>query len=291
MAVTRENLYVIEVDPVERHLFLEGVFLRYGYDFRQYSEASLTRRLSDILFRYNQISLIEILKQVLTSPDFFREILPYLTIGTTEFFRDPLFFRTLREQVFPILKTYPTVKIWNAGCSTGEEVLSMAIALKEEGLYDRSTIYATDINPKVLKQAREGIYDLHSLETFTKNYTIAGGKCSPSEYFTADYGLARFDPDLRRNVVFSEHNLVTDSVFCEAHLILCRNVIIYFNRELQQRVFRLFFNSLAYRGFLGIGSKESIRFSGVSQHFSPLVTHQNIFQRNLPVSNQQNEIA
>lgn len=270
---------MIEIDPVERHLFLEGIFLRYGYDFRQYSEASLSRRLNDILLRSNQSSLLDILKRVLESPAFFREILPLLTIGTTEFFRDPLFFRAIRHHVFPILKTYPTLKIWNAGCSTGEEVLSMAIALKEEGLYDRTTIYATDINPKVLKQAREGIYDLHSLETFTRNYTVAGGTKSPSQYYTADYGLVRFDPELRKNVVYSEHNLVTDSVFCEAHLILCRNVIIYFNRELQHRVFRLFNQSLAYRGFLGIGSKESIRFSGVANQFTAIEQQQNIFQK------------
>lgn len=270
---------MIEIDPVERHLFLEGIFLRYGYDFRQYSEASLSRRLNDVLFRQNQTSLIEVLKGVLESPAFFREILPLLTIGTTEFFRDPLFFRSIRQLVFPLLRTYPTLKVWNAGCSTGEEVLSLAIALQEEGLYDRTTIYATDINPKVLKQAREGIYDLHALDTFTRNYTLAGGLRTPSEYYTADYGLVRFDPNLRRNVVYSEHNLVTDSVFCEAHLILCRNVIIYFNRELQQRVFRLFNESLAYRGFLGIGSKESIRFSGVSQQFSPLEQQLNLYQK------------
>ena len=270
---------MIEIDPVERHLFLEGIFLRYGYDFRQYSEASLGRRLNDILFRSNQTSLLEILKRVLESPAFFREILPLLTIGTSEFFRDPLFFRAIRQHVFPILKTYPTLKIWTAGCSTGQEVMSIAIALQEEGLYDRTTIYATDINPQVLKQAREGIYDAHNFETFTRNYTLAGGVCSPSDYYTADYGLVRFDPNLRRNVVFSEHNLVTDSVFCEAHLILCRNVMIYFNRELQQRVFHLFNQSLAYRGFLGIGSKESIRFSGVSAQYANLESQLNLFQK------------
>ncbi len=265
------------LDPVERHLFLEGIFMRYGYDFRQYAEASLDRRLASLLAQNNMTSLVELLKHVLESTDAFREILPSLTINTTEFFRDPTFFRALRETVFPILKTYPRIVVWAAGCSTGEEVLSLTIALKEENLLNRATIHATDINPRVLKKAKEGIYDISLISSFNKNYVSAGGVNSPSEYYTAEYGLARFNPKLLENIVFSEHNLVTDAPFIEAHLILCRNVLIYFNRELQERAFNLFARSLVFRGFLGIGSKESIRFSNSSGLFDTVDLNQNIY--------------
>lgn len=268
---------MIHLDPVERHLFLEGIFMRYGYDFRQYAEASLDRRLASLLTQHNMTSLVELLKHVLESVDAFRDILPSLTIKTTEFFRDPTFFRSLRETVFPVLKTYPRIVIWTAGCSTGEEILSLAIALKEENLLNRATIHATDINPKVLKTAKEGIYDISLISSFNKNYVAAGGSHSPSEYYTAEYGLARFNPKLLENIVFSEHNLVTDAPFIEAHLILCRNVLIYFNRELQERAFKLFARSLVFRGFLGIGSKESIRYSDSSSLFETIDLGQNIY--------------
>jgi len=251
--------------------------MRYGYDFRQYAEASLDRRLASLLAQNNMTSLVELLKHVLESTDAFREILPSLTINTTEFFRDPTFFRALRETVFPILKTYPRIVVWAAGCSTGEEVLSLTIALKEENLLNRATIHATDINPRVLKKAKEGIYDISLISSFNKNYVSAGGVNSPSEYYTAEYGLARFNPKLLENIVFSEHNLVTDAPFIEAHLILCRNVLIYFNRELQERAFNLFARSLVFRGFLGIGSKESIRFSNSSGLFDTVDLNQNIY--------------
>jgi chemotaxis protein methyltransferase CheR len=250
---------VIKVDPVERHLFLEGVFLRYGYDFRQYAEASLDRRLSNLLGQYNLDSLIDLLKRVLASADAFREILPQLTINTTEFFRDPIFFRTLRETVFPVLKTYPRIVVWVAGCSTGEEVISLAIALQEENLLNRTLIHATDINPNVLKKAKEAIYDSSLISSFNKNYVAAGGTKSPSEYY------------------FSEHNLVTDAPFIEANLILCRNVLIYFNRELQERAFNLFARSLTFKGYLGIGSKETIRFSPSASYFETVNQEQNIY--------------
>jgi chemotaxis protein methyltransferase CheR len=265
------------VDPVERHLFLEGVYLRYGYDFRQYSEASLNRRLTALLDRYKTTSLLDVLKKVLSSPATFREVLPYLTINTSEFFRDPSFFRALREEVIPVLKTYHKFSVWVAGCSTGEEVASLAILLREEGLLKRATIHATDINYEVLKRAKEGIYELSSLQTFNRNYVAAGGLNSPSEYYTAEYGLARFDPTLLQDVVFSEHNLVTDAGFIEAQLILCRNVLIYFNRDLQARVFKLFAESLSFRGFLGLGSKETLRFSKMAPYFDLLESNLNIY--------------
>lgn len=252
--------------------------MRYGYDFRQYAETSLNRRLTAVQDRFQSASLLEILKRVLESAELFREILPILTINTTEFFRDPTFFRALRESVLPTLKTYPRIQIWSAGCSTGEEVLSLAMVLKEEGLYDRTTIYATDISPTVIKRAKEGIYDHSAIQLFNKNYAAAGGTQSPSEYYTADYGLVRFSPSLLENVVFSEHNLATDAVFMEAHLILCRNVLIYFTRDLQNRALNLFAGSLIYRGFLGLGSKESLRFSTAAPYFDALDIPQRIYR-------------
>lgn len=251
--------------------------MRYGYDFRQYAEASFDRRLKALLTKSDKNNLLDILKDLLESQAYFEEVLPELTINTTEFFRDPKVFLALREKVFPVLKTYHRIVVWVAGCSSGEEVLSLNMALAEEGLFDRTTIYATDINSEILKKAQTGIFELAHMGSFNKNYVNAGGKKSPSEYYTAEYGLARFDPKLLENVVFFEHNLVTDSRFIEAHLILCRNVLIYFNRDLQNHVFGLFAKSLAFKGFLTIGSKESLRFVSNGNFFDPLDSSQNIF--------------
>jgi chemotaxis protein methyltransferase CheR len=263
-----------KIDTVERHLFFEGILLKYGYDFRQYAEASLNRRLGSLLDKYQTESLLDVLQKALDSAETFRKILPILTINTTEFFRDPVFFKTLRSEVFPTLKTYPKLCFWIAGCSTGEEVISLAISLKEEGLLSRSSIYATDINPDVLKVAREGIYESSCIQLFNKNYTLAGGTQSPSDYYTAEYGLVQFDRKLLENVIYTEHNLATDAVFVEAHLILCRNVLIYFSRQLQNRAFDIFARSLIFKGFLGIGSKESVRFTTASPYFEALSPHE-----------------
>lgn len=268
-----------KVSHLEQHLLLEAVFLKYGFDFRQYAEASLGRRLDDILTKYRFEDPLDLLKRIVRDKDFFREVLPLFTISTTEFFRDPEFFRVLRKKVAPVLKTYPHLNIWIAGCSTGEEAYTTAILLSEEGLYDRSTIFATDINPAVLKKAKEGIFPLETIKSFSKNYTEAGGTRSPSDYYTADYGFARVNPDLRENMVFSEHNLVTDSVFTEAHLILCRNVMIYFNKDLQNKVLRLFSSSLTHRGFLGLGSKESLKFHSSGGDFDSLDDTWRLFQK------------
>lgn len=268
-----------KIDPVERQLFLDGIFMKYGYDFRRYSEASLDRRLESILANENCTSLLSLLEKMIRNRDYFRKILPQMTIRTTEFFRDPLFFKTLREKVFPFLRTYPSLQMWVAGCSTGEELYSLAILLKEENLYDRSSIFATDINPDSLEKARNGIYDIRLMQDFTRNYVSSGGIKQPSDYYTSDYGMSRFSPALRENVTFSEHNLATDNVFTECHLILCRNVLIYFNQDLQNRVFHLFANSLAARGFMGIGSKEDIRFSSVTAIFDTIDAKQHFYQR------------
>ncbi len=268
------------INPVERHLFFEGILMKYGYDFRQYAEASLDRRLVNLMIKYRTQTLLDVLKLIMDDPEQFRAVLGLLTINTTEFFRDPSFFRTLRESVLPLLQTYPKINIWSAGCSTGEEVVSLAILLKEEGLDKRATIYATDVSPQALKTAKEGIYENSCIAHFNRNYALAGGTRSPSEYYSAEYGLVRFSPSLFSNVVFSEHNLVTDSVFIEAHLILCRNVLIYFTRELQDRVFTLFSRSLVHKGVLGIGSKESIRFSRAAPFFSTLHHEDRFYQFN-----------
>lgn len=273
----------MKVDPIESHLFLSGILMRYGYDFRGYSEASLHRRMSAVLTKTGKESLLDVLKDILRSPEVFRSVLPLLTIGTTEFFRDPAFFKALKEEVFPVLASYPRLRIWIAGCSTGEEVISLSILLKEASLLGRSTIYATDINPVVLAKAKSGIYPLESLKTFAKNYAQAGGKHIPTEYYSSDYGLVKFNPELIRNVVFSEHNLATDSNFTEAHLILCRNVIIYFNKDLQGRVLGLFASSLIKKGFLGLGSKESLRFSPVATDFSSINESMRVFQNVSPI--------
>lgn len=251
--------------------------LRYGYDFRQYAEASLNRRLVSLMTKFKVDSLLDLLKMAMSSQETFRKILPVLTINTTEFFRDPAFFKALREEVFPVLKTYPQVTIWVAGCSTGEEIISLAIALEEEGLSSRTTIYGTDINPEVIKVAKEGIYDASQIQAFNKNYAASGGTKSPSDYYSAGYGLVKFNPRLLENIVITEHNLVSDSVFLEAHLILCRNVLIYFSRELQDRAFNLFAKSLVFKGFLGIGSKESLRFSEAAGYFETLNPIQKIY--------------
>lgn len=268
------------VNEVEFKLFLEGIHLRYGYDFRAYAETSLQRRIGALLSKFQMEDTLLLLRRILKEPEFFQQVLSHLTVTTSEMFRDPEFFRQLRETVVPVLKTYPTINIWIAGCSTGEEVYSLAILLKEEDLYERSTIFATDINPRALKAAKDGIYPVDAIKTHTRNYQEAGGREAFNKYYTADYGLAKMDSDLTNNVVFHEHNLVHDHVFTECHLILCRNVLIYFNKDLQDRVLGLFQQSLRYGGFLGLGSKETLRFSAVAKGFDVVNDRWRIYRRN-----------
>lgn len=268
-----------KVDSIEKHLLLEAIFLKYGYDFRQYTTNSLDRRFENILLRNKLTSLMPILENILNDKNYFQSLLPQLTINTTEFFRDPLFFKHLKEMVFPLLQTYPSLKFWVAGCSTGEELYSLAILLQEAGLYERSTIYATDINKDCLQQAKEGIFELAGARVYTANYLAAGGIKNPSDYYTANYGMAIFSPALKENIVFSDHNLTTDGVFGEMHLILCRNVMIYFERELQNRVIDLFVRSLTHRGFLGVGGKEDIRFAPSGLYFESLGSGTHLYQK------------
>jgi len=265
---------------LENRLLLEGILEQYGYDFRGYAEASLSRRIQATLSKFQIEDPLMLLRKILREPEFFNLVLSHLTVTTSEMFRDPEFFKVLRTEVMPTLRTYPTVNFWIAGCSTGEEVYSLAILLKEEGLIDRSVIYATDINPRALKSAKDGIFSIESMKQHTRNYQEAGGRELFHSYYAADYGLAKMDSDLTTNVVFSEHNLVHDSVFAECHMILCRNVLIYFNRELQTHVFELFEQSLRNRGFLGLGSKENLRFSQIAPFFDNFNEKWRVYRRN-----------
>lgn len=246
---------------IELPLLMEAIYRKYSYDFRSYSLASQKRRVVHALRQMECPSVSELQARVLHEPETFHQLLQYLTIPTTEMFRDPEYFLALRENVVPLLRTYPSLKIWIAGCSTGEELYAMAILLKEEGLLSRSILYATDINPAVLEKARKGIFPLNRMRAYSANYRASGGKNSLSDYFTAAYDAAIFDRSLCENVTFADHSLATDSVFSETHLISCRNVMIYFNHDLQDRALKLFHESLCHRGFLGLGSKENLEFS------------------------------
>lgn len=268
-----------ELDEVETKLLLEGIRLRYGYDFRDYAEASMRRRVTRLMRQFHADRPIEILDRILREPEAFTKALSMMTVTTSEMFRDPLFYRALRERVCPLLRTFPTVTIWCAGCSTGEEVYSIAILLAECGLLDRSTIFATDINPAALKAAQQGIFSIEEMPRNIRNYQESGGTESFSNYYTADYGLVKMNSDLISNVVFSEHNLAMDHVFAECHLVLCRNVLIYFNKRLQERAFELFCDSLRHGGFLALGSKESLRFSKTAGSFEALDPEWKIYQK------------
>jgi chemotaxis protein methyltransferase CheR len=248
-------------DDIELGLLLEAIFQKYHYDFRGYAMASLRRRLVQARQRFGCSSYSMLQDLVLRDPLILPQLLAYLTVQVSELFRDPVYFRTVREEVVPHLRTYPSLKVWVAGCSAGEELYSLAILFREEGLEERTVFYATDINPDALKQAEAGVYHLDRIAAFTENHRSSGGKSSLSDYYTAGYGAAVLDKTLRRRTVFSDHSLVTDQVFGEMHLVSCRNVLIYFDREFQDRAIGLFKDSLAWNGFLGLGAKESLRFS------------------------------
>jgi chemotaxis protein methyltransferase CheR len=264
---------------IEIRMLVEAVYLKYNYDFRDYTGASQKRRLLVALREMGCATVSALQERVLHEPDAFAQLLQFLTIPVTEMFRDPEYFAALRTHVVPFLKTYPSLKIWVAGCSTGEEVYSLAILLHEEGLLERSLMYATDINPQSLDTARRGVFPLERMRLYTENYQKAGGTRAFSDYYTAAYGGALFDRALIENVTFADHSLSTDSVFSETHLISCRNVMIYFNRRLQDRVLGLFHESLCHRGFLGLGSKESIEFSHYADRFDVLSKRERLFRK------------
>lgn len=260
-------------------LLLEAVFHKYGYDFRQYSRAHIKRRIMNRLALSGNKDIPDMRKEVLADETFAAKVLQDLSITVTEMFRDPAFYKSLREKVIPLLKTYPFIKVWHAGCSTGEEVYSMAIILKEEGLYDRTTIYATDFNQQALHQAKQGIFSNKMMKEYTVNYQMAGGKASFAEYYTSDYEMVIMDNGLKKNIVWANHNLVTDSVFAEVHLLLCRNVLIYFDTDLQNHVHQLFRESLINGGILCLGSKEGLRFGDYAQVYTELDKKQRIFKK------------
>jgi chemotaxis protein methyltransferase CheR len=264
---------------IELRLILEAIYQKYHYDFRRYASASLRRRLAQAVGHFGCRSLSGLQERVLREPAVFRELLSFLTVQVSDLFRDPPFYRALREQVAPLLRTYPSLKAWVAGCGTGEEVYSLAILLREEGLLERTQIYATDINPEALHKAEAGVYDLARVAGFSEAYRDAGGRGSLADYYTAAYGRAAFDRSLRAQVLFSDHSLATDHVFAEVQLVTCRNVLIYFDQELQDRALGLFHDSLCRNGFLGLGSRESLRFSRHAGGFADLVREQRIYRR------------
>jgi chemotaxis protein methyltransferase CheR len=268
-----------KVDDIEIRLLLEALYQKYHYDFRGYSMASIKRRLGQARINLGCTSFSQLQDKILHEPEIMTYLISYLTVQVSEMFRDPAYYRAIREHVVPHLKTYPSLKIWIAGCSTGEEVYSFAILFREEGLEDRTIFYATDINREALKKAEAGVYDLERIKQFTENHRLSGGKSSLSEYYTAAYGAASFDKSLRQRVVFSDHSLVTDAVFGEMQLISCRNVLIYFDRELQDRAIGLFTGSLARKGFLGLGAKESLRFSKHADAFDDFAREERIYQK------------
>ena len=264
---------------IELPLLLEAIYRKYHYDFRGYAVASLKRRLGQAMSRFDCRTLSQLQDRVLHEPGLFPVLLDFLTVQVSEMFRDPAYFLALREKVVPLLRTYPSLKIWVAGCSTGEEVYSMAILLQEEGLLDRSIIYATDINANALERAQSGIYDAARVAGFTASHRKSGARSSLSDYYTAAYGKAVFDKSLKTNIVFADHSLSTDSAFSEVQLVSCRNVLIYFDRKLQDRVLGLFRDSLCRKGFLGLGAKESLRFSAHSYAFSDFAITDRIFRK------------
>jgi chemotaxis protein methyltransferase CheR len=264
---------------IELQLLIDAIYLKYHYDFRRYALASLKRRLTAAMTRFGCETFSQLQDKVLHEPRAFPALLDFLTVPVSEMFRDPTYFRSLRELVIPVLRTYPSLKLWVAGCSTGEEVYSLAILLREEGLLARTLIYATDINPQTLQKASTGVYDVERIAGFTESHRKSGAKSSLSEYYTAAYGRAVFDKSLREHIVFSDHSLATDSVFAEVQLISCRNVLIYFNRDLQDRAVGLFSDALCRKGFLGIGSKESLRFSTHAGAFDDLAPADRIYQK------------
>ena len=268
-----------ENEKIEFDLILEAIYQKYGYDFRNYAKASLRRRLRYRLSQSNLKTISEMQHKLLNDKKFFDTLLLDLTINVTEMFRDPSFFKALKEIVIFELKKQPFIKVWHAGCSSGEEIYSTAILLKENGMYESSLIYATDTNEMVLDKAKSGIFPIEKMKDFTVNYRKAGGIASFADYYTARYDNAIMDNSLKKNIVFSNHNLVTDSVFGEMDLIMCRNVLIYFNRELQDRVFRLFLDSLRPGGFLCLGSKETIRFSSFSENFENVIEKERVYRR------------
>ncbi|MGF9977930.1 CheR family methyltransferase [Viridibacillus arvi] len=277
--MVKDLLTTEEKENIEIDLLLQAVYSVSGFDFQKYMRSSIKRRIINRMRQEKMEKISSLIEKVLYEKGFVEKLIDDFSIHVTEMFRDPEFFNAFRLKVVPFLKEFPTIRIWHAGCSTGEEVFSMAILLKEEGLYDRTKIYATDINEKVILQAKEGILPLNQMQSYTKNYLAAGGKQEFSKYYSTDYQNAYLDAALLKNIVFFQHNLVTDGSFNEFHVIICRNVMIYFTGELQNSVNQLFYDSLCHDGFIGIGSKETLRSSVFSEKYKEIASQENIYRK------------
>jgi chemotaxis protein methyltransferase CheR len=269
----------IELSDENVEMILNDIVSSYGYDFTNYSRASLKRRVSRLISNDRFTSFAEFRFRVKSDKEYFNHFVEEITVNVTEMFRDVTFYKTLREQVLPVLATRPMIRIWHAGCSTGEEVYSMAILLHEANLLKKSLLYATDINPSVLKNVRDGIFPMSQMKQYSENYILSGGKRDFSSYYTAQYNSAKFDDLLAGRIVLSTHNLVSDGSFNEFQLIMCRNVMIYFDKPLQDRVLQLFYDSLEMLGYLGLGSKETLKFTEVHSKFRQVENKEKIWRK------------
>ncbi len=274
----------LQNESLEIQMLLEAIHQKYGYNFKDYANAHTKRRLKHRMNLSNLKNFAEMMHRIIYDENFFNIVLLDLSINVTEMFRDPTVYKKIRQDLMPFLKTYAFIKVWHAGCSAGQEVYSMSILLEEEGMKHRSQIYATDFNELILEKAKTGLYPLEVMKTYTSNYQKSGGKNDFSDYYTADYYTADYDhvilrQSLKERVLFSSHNLVTDGVFGEMNLILCRNVLIYFNRQLQNRVLKLFYDSLCPGGYLCLGSKESLRFTDLEDKFEPVASREKIYRK------------
>jgi len=268
-----------ELEEIEIQLLLEGIYRHYGFDFRDYAQASLKRRIWKCIQEEKLETVSGFQERILHDPVFMKGFLLAISIDVTSMFRDPGFYLAIKKKVVPHLRNHSLLRIWHAGCSTGEEVYSMAILLLEEGLYDKTRIYATDLNGVILEKAKNGIFPLTSMKEYTDNYLKAGGTGSFSEYYTARYENALFKSSLKKNIIWAEHNMVSDASFNEFHIILCRNVMIYFNKSLQDRVHKLLYESMAISGFLGLGSKESIRFTPFEDCYEEVNSREKLYRK------------
>ena len=268
-----------EIESIEMDLLLEGIFRRYGYDFRNYARASMERRIRHGMEKLGCRQVSELTRRILYEPPFFQKLIDRFSITVTEMFRDPEVYAFLRTQVVPYLATYPFIKVWHAGCATGEEVYSLAIVLAEEGILERTTIYATDFNETALQTAQDGIYPIDRLKEYGQNYQKSGGRQTLAAYYHAEYDSVIMAKSLKKNITFARHILASDQVFGEMHLIVCRNVMIYFNRTLQERVLAIFDDSLIGNGFLCLGSKESLRFSTLAGKYRELDPHLKVYRK------------
>jgi chemotaxis protein methyltransferase CheR len=269
----------VDLEKMEIELLLQGLYSWCGYDFRNYAYNSLKRRIWHRVYAENLTTITGLLEKILHDPACLKRLIGDFSINVTEMFRNPSFFYEFREKAIPILRTYPSVRIWHAGCSTGEEVYSMAILLQEEGIYEKTKIYATDLNPDVLKEAKAGRYSLESMRKYTHNYIQSGGKKAFSDYYSVKENRVQFHSSLSKNIIFAQHNLVTDRSFNEFHVIFCRNVLIYFNKRLQEKVHELFYESLGMFGILGLGDAETIDYTNKEGHYEVLAKGQKLYRK------------